>query len=150
MRSSWRWIRAAAASVGMSSTIVRSGISPPVATRPTLPERRHVQAAGVALVDDIGQQVAVADDGLARGQRGPDQLLDQLGPGGHVEEHFAAAIDVQVVALEEHLADGLAQGGAARVAAGDHLVALLSEPLAKQCDLGRFSGAVAAVDGEKH
>ena len=83
-------------------------------------------------------------------QRRADDLLDQLRPGRHVEQHLAAAIDPQVLAVEQKLAHRLAERGAPRVAAGHHLAALIAEPLAKQGRLCALAGAVAAVDGEEH
>ena len=82
-----------------------------------LPKRGHVQPAAVALVDHVGQQVAIAHHGLALLQRRPDHFFDHLRPGGHVEEHLAAAVDVQIVPIQQDAADRLAQRRAARVAA---------------------------------
>lgn len=59
-------------------------------------------------------------------------------------------MDIQIVAVEEDVADGLAQRGAAGVAADDDLPALFAQPVGEQFDLRRFTGAVAAVDGDKH
>ena len=38
--------------------------------RPDLPNRFHVDSAGVALVDEIGEQIAVGDDGLSVARAG--------------------------------------------------------------------------------
>ena len=61
---------------GMSSRMVRSGVNPAVATRPT--SRYHPRVTPPrALVDDIGQQEAVADNDLARRHRRLNDLIDK-------------------------------------------------------------------------
>ena len=114
------------------------------------PQRRSVQSSAVALIHHIGQKVPIRYHGLLLGQGGADHLLDHLGPGRHVEKHLAAAVDPQVVTVQQEFADRLAQRRASRVAAGDHLVALPAEPLAEHGHLGALAGSVAAVDGEEH
>ena len=52
------------------------------------PDLLHIQATGMALIDDVGEQVAVAHDGPAAGQRRTDHLLHQLGSAGHVHQHL--------------------------------------------------------------
>lgn len=44
----------------------------------------------MALVDDVGQQKPVANHGPACGERGPDDLGDQLRPAGHEQERLEA------------------------------------------------------------
>jgi len=54
-----------------------------------LPELGHVEATGVALVDDVGQHKAVRHDGPTGVEGGPDHLGDQLGPAGHEQQRLA-------------------------------------------------------------
>ena len=95
----------------------------------------HVEPAGVGLIDHVGQQEPIGNDGPSRGQRRANHLFHQLSPGGHVKEHLAAAVDVQVVPVQEQAADRLAQRRASRIAASDNLAALLPQPLDEQGDL---------------
>ena len=115
-----------------------------------LPERGDVQAAGMALIDDVGQQIAVGDDSFSLGERGADDFLDQLGPGGHVEEHFAAAIDGEVVSIEEEATNSLSEGRTAGIAADDDVESPIAEPLDEEGPLGRFSAAINTIKGEEH
>jgi hypothetical protein len=73
-----------------------------------------------------------------------------LRSSSHVQKHLAAAVDVQVVAIEEEVSYGLAQGSAAGIAAGDYFMALFDEPTTEQCRLSRFARAIAAIDREEH
>ena len=84
----------------------------------------------------VGGDLVVID-----GTRGPDEIAA-------FKKAFGDAL--KVVAIQEQLAYRLTQPGAAGVAAGDHLTPQLPEPRAEEPDLGRFTGAVTAVDGEKH
>ena len=101
-----------------------------------LPKRFRVEPPGAALVDDIGQQEAVADHRFADGQGRADDLFDQLRTSSHVEEHFATTVDAQIVAHEQQFADRLAQSGAAGVATGERIYTKTAKPPAKQFDLG--------------
>ena len=101
-----------------------------------LPQGLDVEPAAIALVNHVGQQVAIGNDDFSRLQRRPNQFGNQLRPGRHVEEHFASPPDGQVVPVEQQIPNRFAQGRAARVATGNHLVPLLAKPLAKEVDLG--------------
>ena len=150
MRSNGFAIRAVVTAAAVSSTMVSSGIRPAVATRPKLPERRHIQTARMALVHHVGQQITIADHGFARGHSPAGSPLRPFVVRGHVEEHFGPAIDVQVMPVEEQTAHGLAQ--AARCPDRGRLPPLAppAQPIAKPLDLRRFPRAVAAVDGKEH
>ena len=101
------------------------------------------------------------DDALSRALRalwtawgldGDNPFQPWVSPGGRVmvEQHLAAAMDGQVVAVQEQFADGLAQRRAAGVAARDHVVATVAQPLAEEPDLRRLARAVAAIDGKEN
>ncbi len=70
--------------------------------------------------------------------------------GGHVEQHFGHAADVQILSLEQQFANGFAQRGAAGIAAGDDVVPLRAEPVAEFFDLRAFADAVDAIEAEEH
>ena len=110
-------MRLAACSAGMSSKYVSRGMMPPMATSPTRHTSSGLKAAGVPLIDHVGQQIAVADDDFARGERRANDFFDELCPGGHVEQHFAPAVDRCAVMVEQDFAQRLAQRRAARIAA---------------------------------
>ena len=102
----------------MSSRNTASGQMPSVATVPTRRIASTIEAAGVALVDEIGQQIPIGNDRLPRRQRRPNHLVDELGSGRHVQQHLGRRpIGVSLVAVEQDLANPLAQRRAARIAA---------------------------------
>ena len=72
---------------------------------------RH--ATGGALVGEGGADEAVGEDELVPGESGADDLLDELGPAGHVEHHLAGDAHVVVGGVEEDAADLFADGSAA-------------------------------------
>ena len=110
-----------------------------------------VEAPGVPLVDDVGEQVAVGDDDLFCCEARADHFVDKLSAGRHVEEHLRATADRQVVAaVEQNFTDRVADGCAARVAAIDDFVTGGAQRVAKQTHLRRFAYAVDAVEGEEH
>ena len=102
------------------------------------------------LIDDIRQQVAVADDGFPCGQGGPNHFFDKLHTGCHVQQHFRAAMDGRVVMVEQNLPQFFAQRRAAGIAAGHDLAALLRNRAGQQSNLRRFADAIHAVEGKKH
>ena len=116
-----------------------------------LSHRFGVEAARVALVDNIGKQKSIGDYRLARCQCRADDLVDQLGPGRHVQQHFAAPTDrCRCITRQQQLANSLAELRAAGIAANDHIVSAPAERVAEQADLRRFSHAINAIEREKH
>ena len=53
-----------------------------------LPERLDIEPTGGTLVDDVGKQESIANDSPARIECRPDIFGDELGSGGHVQEHL--------------------------------------------------------------
>jgi hypothetical protein len=102
----------------------------------------------VALVDDVGEQVAVGDDDVAGVESGADHLGDELGAAGHEEQGFARQAHLPA-AVEEQVADDIANGGAAGVGTLGDGVTAGAQPLREQPALRRFAGAVEAVQGEE-
>ena len=150
IRSSVRPMRAAAASAGISSTNVWSGSMSPTATQPDTPDGLDIQSAGMTLIDDVGEQEAIGNDDFTGVKRGADHFFDQLGPSGHVEEHFAAPIDSQVGSVQQDLAEFISQRRAPRIAAEDDVASLRPEPLDEQRNLRRFARSIHSVKRHKH
>jgi hypothetical protein len=73
-----------------------------------------------------------------------------LGPRGHEEQHFGTAIDGQVDAFQQNLANLFPQRRAAGIAARDDRSPPRFKPLAEAGDLRRLAGAIHAIEGEKH
>ena len=53
-----------------------------------LPKRIDIQATGGTLVDDVGKQESIANDRVTCIECRPDIFGDELGSGGHVQEHL--------------------------------------------------------------
>ena len=123
---------------------------PPTVTSPTRHTSSGSEAAGMGLIHDVRQQVAVADDDLALRQCGADHFLDKLRPRGHEQQHLAAAVNRRGVVIQQDLPQPFAERRAARIAAGDDLAPALAQGLGQQADLRRFADAIDAVEAEEH
>jgi hypothetical protein len=94
-----------------------------------------IEAAGVALVHHVGEEVAIGDHPVAAVEGRPHDLGHQLRPRRHVEQHLGGRVDVQVVAVEEDRADRVAGRRRAGVAAGDDRAAAGPQPVDERRDL---------------
>jgi hypothetical protein len=108
-----------------------------------------IEAAGMTLVDDVRQQIAVRDHPVTAVERRSDDLGHELRPRRHVEEHLRRRGDVQVVAVEQDGPDRVAGRRRAGVAAGDYLPAVGPQPGHERCHLRRLPGAIHAVEGDE-
>src|SRR5207302_4120576 len=88
------------------------------------------------------------DDDPAGVEGGADDLGGELGAAGHEQEGLAGQRQLPA-AVEEQLADDVADGGAAGVGAGRDGVAAGAQPVGQQPALRRFAGAVEAVQGQE-
>ena len=75
-----------------------------------------VDAGGKRLVAGGGVVKTVADDHRARGERGFDDLMHELGTGRLVEQKLAGIAHLGVGGIEQEGANRLGDGGAARLA----------------------------------
>ena len=115
-----------------------------------LPNLLRIQAAGMPLVDDIGQQISIGNDNSARVERRPDDLIDELRTRCHVQQHLAAAIDRRGrIDRKQQLANPFAKRRAARIAADDDIEAMTAQSFFEQAHLRRFADSVDAVEREK-
>ena len=121
---------------------------PPTTVRFSSSTRVDAETAAAALVGDRRVDVAVADDGRAALERGPDHLVDVLRAGGGVERDLRPGRDV--LAVEDEVADRLAERRAARLAREDDVHALALERLREEPRLGRLARAVDALEGDEH
>ena len=109
-----------------------------------------IDRAGDALVNGGGIEEAVTEDDLPCGERGGNALADVLGAAGGKEEELGLGGHAlaRFVVLEE-LADGLAEGRAARLTGQHDAVAGGLKTLSEGGDLGRLSAAFAAFEGDE-
>ena len=71
-----------------------------------------VEPPAGALVGECRGDEAIGEDQFARGERWADDLFDELGSAGHVEEHLATEGHVAVVVGEQEPSDLFADAGA--------------------------------------
>jgi hypothetical protein len=100
------------------------------------------------LVCDRRVDVAVADDCLASLERGPNDLLDVLRTGGRVEKRLRPGLDV--AAVQDELADLLAELGAAGLARRENSLSVSLQPHSQELRLRRLARAVEAFEGDEH
>jgi hypothetical protein len=115
-----------------------------------LPERFDIEPTGGTLVDDVGKQESIANDSPARIERWPDVLGDELGSGGHVQEHLGGIGKRDVFAMQEDLADCRSELGRTGISVGLDPVSLGGKPIGKQFNLGGLTSTVDAVEGDEH
>ena len=98
----------------------------------------------------MAKQISIGDDNSASVERGPDDLVDELRPGRHVQQHLAAAIDRRGgIDRKQQLANPLAKRRAARIAADDDIEAVTAQRFFEQAHLRRFADSVDAVERKK-
>ena len=111
------------------------------------------ELAASALVGLGGVGVAVAEDDVAGGEGGEDDFGDGLGSVGEHEGEFGDGGDGADggfgAGVEEDAADAVAEGGSAGLAEGDYGVAFGFEGGGEAAELGGFSGAVEAFEGNE-
>lgn len=107
------------------------------------------EAVAADLIGEGGRDKAIADDGLAGGEGGEDDLGDHLGTGSHIEEHFAAHGHFGVSGVEENCADLLADLGGAWIADGEGLEMVFLEGFDEEFELGGLAGAFGAVEDDE-
>src|SRR4051812_14900776 len=115
-----------------------------------LPNLLRVQPAGVPLINNIRQQIAIGDDNAIAFQGRSDDLVHELRPGRHVQQHFAAAVNWRGgIDRQQQLADAFAKWRTARIATDDDIKTMTAQGIFKQADLRRFSNPVDAVERKK-
>ena len=105
------------------------------------------QVPPAALVGDRRVEVAVGDDDGAARERRPDERGDVVRAVGRVEQRLRAGVDV--VAVQDRVAQLQAELGAARLARQHDLAAQPAQPVTEQAGLRRLAGAVAALEGHE-
>ena len=119
-------MRPSAASGDMSSRNTASGRTPSTATAPTWRIASTSSPPAWPWYTRLASKIAVRYDDFSRRQGRADHFVDQLRPGRHVEQHFAAAADRRLgVAVEQNVANPFTQRRAARIAASDDVMPAL-------------------------
>ena len=85
----------------------------------------------------------------ARLERRADDLLDELGPAGHEEQHLGPHREGDRVAIHQDRPEPIAQRRAARVAARDDVESPIAEPVRQPGRLRRLAPAVRAVQHQE-
>ncbi len=106
------------------------------------------EAPSDSLVRDRGVDVAVADDRLAPLERRADDLLDVLRASRRVEQRLGPRLDV--AAVQDEVADLLAELGAAGLAGREDGLAVGFEARSQELRLRRLAAAVEAFEGDEH
>ena len=109
----------------------------------------RAEGAAVALVGDRGVREAIADDGLAAFEGGPDDFGDVLGAGGLEEEEFGERLDRRRIRVLEELPDVAAERGAGGFFGEGDGVAVFAETFGEFVGDRGFAGAVAAFEGDE-
>jgi hypothetical protein len=112
------------------------------------PEKIDVEAIGVALVNDVGQQEAVADNDLSSFEGRLNDFADKLGPAGHEEQSLAVYWDLLPM-VEQDAAKDLAERRAAGIDASGDGETALAQPVGEEPTLGRFTSAIQAIQGNE-
>src|SRR5918995_2483771 len=108
----------------------------------------HAQLPADPLVDDRAVEVAVEEDvGPAR-ERGPDDLGHDLGARRRVEERLGPRRHRS--AVEDEVADRLAERGLTRLPGGDDLPPVGLEHGAEELHLRRLPRSVHSLEGDEH
>ena len=108
------------------------------------PYGRHSSSA--PLVGKRRVVIAVGDHHLAVGERGRDDLGDQLPAGRHEKVHLRFSVDVQPL-VQEDVADLLTQLGAAWLAHQDRVTPL--QPLGQKLGLSGLARALGAFERDE-
>ena len=115
-----------------------------------LPQRFDIEPPGGTLVDDVGKQESIAHDRVTCIECRPDVFGDELGSGGHVQEHLGGIGKRDVFAMQEDLADCRSELGRTGISVGLDPVSLGGKPIGKQFNLGGLASTVDAVEGDEH
>lgn len=111
----------------------------------------ELEPASVSLVDKIGEEITVRNDRFFCRERRPDYFTHELSSSCHVEQHLGAAANRRlIIAMEQNLTNPLSQSGAARIAAGNHVLTTFFQPCTEQIHLSCFADSVDAIKGKKH
>ncbi len=105
------------------------------------------QGATGALIGDRGVDITIGQHHRAARQRRADDLFDVLGLVGGENQRFRARR--HVVTVQDQVAQGLAQGGAAWLPGADHLPPGRLEVRREQPNLRRLARAVPALEGDE-
>ena len=140
--------RASAVSGSISIRNVRSGSSPPTTARLRSSTASRPSPRPDALVGDGRVDVAVAHDGRAPFERRADHLLDVLRARGRVERRLGPRRDV--VAVEDEVADRLAERRAPGLPRRDDVDALGCQRLGEESRLSGLAAAVEPFEGDEH
>jgi hypothetical protein len=109
----------------------------------------NIQPAPPALIRRRGVGVTIAQDDSSGVQVRLDDFLDVLCAVREHDQEFAARMRNES-AVEHQLSECAAQPAATRLARHKHIAAPGGDqPVAKEADLSRLSGAVAAFEGDE-
>jgi hypothetical protein len=110
----------------------------------------RAELAAAALVGFCRISEAVADDDLACIEGWLDDFGDGLGAIAKHESHLGHGVEATRAGVEQDFANAITDGGAAGLAEQDGFVAAAGEPCRQALDLGGFSGAVEALEGDEN
>ncbi len=112
-----------------------------------------VELAAATLVGLGGVGEAVAEDDVAGGEGGEDDLGDGLRAVGEHEGELGEGVDRAEGLLGgggyEERADAVTEGSAAGLAGGDDMVTGGEEVVTQEMELGGFTGAVETFEGDE-
>ena len=109
----------------------------------------HREASAVALIGERRKVVAVGHQGRAGSQGGLHHIPDEGGPGSENEKELRLRRHVQILPMENHLANGFTHPRAAGFTSGSGRNPERLQPLHQQGLLGGFSNPLNAFEGEE-
>src|SRR3569623_919511 len=110
------------------------------------PDDGGIETAPAPLINERRIGEAIAQDDLAKGERGADNFLHVMGAAGEIELQFGAGEDGGVGRVEQDAADVAADFGAAGLYGFDHFAAVLAQTLGEEAELRGFAAAVHAFE----
>ncbi len=113
------------------------------------PEILDRKAAGHALIDDVREQETIRDHHAAGREGMADHLVDELCPAGHVDQHFRPDREVDGLAIQDDLAEPVANLRAAWVAARDHVESVPAQPARQPGGLSGLAAPVRPLQGKE-
>ena len=110
----------------------------------------QVESTPVALIGQRGIVKTVAQNNRAPGQGGADCLLNKLRPAGVHEQQLGVGRDRLVAGgVLDHVADGFADGRAARLTERDGFPSGIGQSLGQSPNLGGFSTPLDAFERDE-
>jgi len=105
-----------------------------------------IEAATAALIDQCGIRKAVAQNNPSGLKRGADNLIHILRAAGEIKKELSARFEVEILRIEENLANLLPDASTARLDGFHNFPALIAQPCREHMELRGLAAAVDALE----